>query len=101
MSKEGIELEIAESLQEDIDKGVARISSKIMNEMGIVSGEVIEIKAKISSVVKTMRSSEKELAKEIIRLDGTTRSNIGASIGDKVKINKAKIHEAKKITLSP
>lgn len=96
-----IDLELVEALQEDIDKGLARIPSKIMNNLSLVSGDIVEIKAKESSVVKVMRSVKNDLNKEIIRLDGTTRSNIGASIGDKIQINKTKIQEAKKITLSP
>jgi len=96
-----IELELKEALQEDIDKGLARIPSKVMNSLGLVSGDIIEIKAKESGVVKVMRSIKEDLNKEIIRLDGTTRSNIGASIGDKIQIKKIEIQEAKKITLSP
>ncbi|MEX0920025.1 MAG: CDC48 family AAA ATPase [Candidatus Pacearchaeota archaeon] len=96
-----VELEVAESLQEDIDKGIARLPSRIINEMGIVSGDVVELKAKESSVVKAMRSIKDDLNKEIIRLDGTTRSNIGVSIGDKIKVIKTNVKEAKKVTLSP
>ncbi|MFH1289785.1 MAG: CDC48 family AAA ATPase [Nanoarchaeota archaeon] len=93
------QLEIAESFQEDIDKGIARIPSTTMNPLGLESGDIIEIKAKKPSAVKVMRALTEE--KEIIRLDGTTRSNIGASIGDKISFQKIKIQEAKKITLSP
>ena len=95
-----LELEIAESIQEDIDKGIARIPSEVMNSLRIVSGNLIEIKAKSATVVKAMRS-ENDSGKKIIRLDGTARSNIGASIGDKVSIYPAKVEEAKKITLAP
>jgi transitional endoplasmic reticulum ATPase len=96
-----IELEVMESLQEDIDKGIVRIPSKIMSSLKLVSGDILEIKAKDSTMVKVMRSIKKDLDEEIIRLDGTTRSNIGASIGDKIQIKKAEIKEAKKVTLSP
>ncbi len=96
-----IELEAVESLQEDVDKGIVRIPSKIMNELGLLSGMIVEIRAKDSTVVKVMRSLKTDLNKNIIRLDGTTRSNIGASIGDQISVYKTKIKEAKKITLSP
>ncbi|MFC1682243.1 CDC48 family AAA ATPase [Nanoarchaeota archaeon] len=96
-----IKLEIKESFQEDIDKGIARIPSKIMNSLEIVSGDVIEIKAKNTTVLRAMRSIKTDEGREIIRLDGTTRSNIGASIGDKILISFVKIQEAKTITLSP
>lgn len=96
-----IELEISEGLQEDIDKGIVRIPSHIMNKLGLVSGEIIEIVGKKSTAVKVMRSIKNDLNKEIIRIDGTTRSNIGTSIGEKVGLKKLKIMEAKKVTLSP
>ncbi|MFZ5954908.1 MAG: CDC48 family AAA ATPase [Nanoarchaeota archaeon] len=95
-----IELEIAESIQEDIDKGIARIPSKVMDYFGLVSGDILEIKAKGTSVVKAMRSLKDE-KNDIIRLDGTVRSNISASIGDKIVVSKIKIEEAKSIVLSP
>jgi len=101
MKYESLELEIIESLQEDIDKAIARIPSKIMNELNIFSGDLIEVKAKNISVVKAMRSIKIDENKKTIRLDGTIRSNIGASIGDKVKLRKVKVENAKTITLSP
>lgn len=94
-----IELEVIESLQEDIDKGIARLSSELMNKLKLSSGDIIKIKAKESTVVKVMR--DQDVLNTQIRLDGTTRSNIGVSIGDKVEISKTKIKDAKKITLSP
>jgi len=99
--EEKIELEVMESLQEDVDKGIVRIPSKIMDSFKIKSGDIIEITGKSSGVVKALRSIKDYGNKKIIRIDGTTRSNIGASIGDKVKVNLVKINEAKTLTLSP
>lgn len=96
----GIELEIVEALQEDIDKGIARVSSKHLRELNLVSGDLIEIKGKNSGVVRVMRSLTFDTG-EIMRIDGTTRSNIGISLGEKVKISNIKIPEAKIVSLSP
>ena len=101
MKKQKIKLEIIESLQEDIDKGVARIPSYIMDSLAIVSGDTIEIKAKTAAVVRALRAIKKDNNKEIIRIDGTIRSNIGASIGDKIEIAPVKLAQAQSITLSP
>jgi len=94
------ELEVIESLQEDIDKGIVRIPSRIMNSLGLDSGDIIEIKAKSATVVKALRLLKND-NKEIIRIDGTVRSNINASIGDKVLVTPIKILDAKTITLAP
>ncbi len=95
-----IELEVAESLQEDIDKGIARIPSDFMDSLGISSGDIVEVRGKSAAVIKAMRSLN-DSSQDIIRLDGSTRSNIGASIGDKISLSPVKISEAKSLTLSP
>jgi len=102
VNKKFVVLEVAESLQEDIDKGIARVSSEVMNGMGIVSGDLIEIKGGLKTVVRVMRCLNDEVNKEIIRVDGLIRSNLNSSIGEKVAVSIAeKVSEAKSITLSP
>src|SRR3989344_1734543 len=101
MKKEEIKLEIAESLQEDVDKGIARIPSSIMNEFNLISGDLIELHGKNKIVIRALRAPRKDSKKEIIRIDGTTRANIGASIGDAIDIKLTEIKSAQTITLSP
>jgi len=101
MKEKFIELEVAESLQEDVDKGIARISTERMEELGLISGDLIEVKSKSSIIVRVMRALEKFPSRAIIRLDGTVRSNINASLGEKVKISKAEANSARVLTLSP
>jgi len=93
-------LKIAESLQEDVDKGIARISSKDMKAMNLASGEIVLIEGKIPIAVKVLRSlgGDKSIGK--IRLDGTVRSNIGSSIGEEVKVDKVEVKPASSVTLS-
>lgn len=94
-------LKIAESLQEDVDKGIARISSKDMKAMKLVPGEIILLEGKVPVAVKVMRSlgGDQEIGK--IRLDGTVRSNIGFSIGEDIKVEKIEVKPAASLTLSP
>jgi len=101
MKSKSVELKVAESMQEDIDKGIARMPSEKMKQMGIVSGDLIEIKSKNLVIVRAMRTLEDNLDEEIIRLDGTIRSNINSSIGEKVIVSKAEATPAKVLTLSP
>ena len=99
--KKELNLEIAESLQEDIDKGIVRIPSKYMTEFGIVSGDLVEIKAKNKIVLKAMRAFRKDSNKNVVRIDGTTRANLGASISDGVLLSKIQVKAAQSITLAP
>ncbi len=94
-------LKIAESLQEDVDKGIARISTKDMDAMNLVAGDVVLLEGKIPVAVKVLRAlgGDKSIGK--IRLDGTLRSNIGFSIGEDIKIQKTEVSAAQSVTLSP
>ncbi len=94
-------LKISEALQEDIDKSIARVSSKDMNAMNLSPGEVLLIEGKIPVIVKVLRSLDGDKSIGKIRLDGTVRSNIGFSIGDDVKVEKVDVAPAESITLSP
>jgi len=101
-----LELQVAESLQEDIGKGIARLSSEAMDNFGIVSGDLLEVQGKSKTVVKAMRdftnSSKHGIDNNFyIRINGTIRQNIGSSIGDKVFVSRVEISPAKSITLSP
>ena len=101
MSKRGTTLVIAESLQEDIDKGIARIPSRILQEFDLHSGDLIEIRAKNVLVLRALRSSGRDESKNTIRIDGTARANLGASIGDSITIAPISLKMAQSITLAP
>jgi transitional endoplasmic reticulum ATPase len=94
-------LNVAESLQEDIDKGIARISSKDMEKMGLVPGDIVIVHGKIPIATKVLRALGGKSSIGKIRLDGNTRSNIGASIGEEVGIDFTKLKEANSVILSP
>ena len=43
MNDKKIQLKVAEAMQDDVNKGIVRIDSSIMKELGINRGEPIEI----------------------------------------------------------
>src|SRR3989339_1763024 len=94
-------LKVYESLQEDVDKGIARISSKDMEKIGLVPGDLVELKGKNVLVVKVLRALGGDNSIGKIRLDGNVRSNIGVSIEEEVEIKKVVVKEAKNVTLAP
>ena len=96
-----IEMKVSEALQEDINQGIARVDSLVMEKLGILSGDLIEVKGKGAVVIRAMRSEAME-EENMIRLDGTTRQNINASVGDSISVSVAKdVKSAKSITLAP
>ncbi len=94
-------LKLAEALQEDIDKGIARIYSKDMEKIGLIPGDTLLLKGKIPVVVKVLRALGGEQSLGKIRLDGTIRSNLGISIGEDVEFKKIDVKSANSIVLSP
>jgi transitional endoplasmic reticulum ATPase len=96
-----IQLKVAEAMQDDVNKGIVRIDSLIMKELGIKRGEPIEIIGDETTVAIADRCYPADIGLRIIRMDGLTRYNSKSSIGESVTIKPAEFKEAKKITLSP
>ncbi|MFH1211666.1 MAG: CDC48 family AAA ATPase [Candidatus Woesearchaeota archaeon] len=96
-----IKLKIAESIQDDVNKGIVRIDTAFMREIGIRPGNIVEIKGAKATVGIVDRALPGDLGLNIIRMDGITRRNAKSGIGDFVEIQKADIKEAKKVVLGP
>ncbi len=99
---EGIELTVASALVTDDGRGIARIDSKARGMIGVVSGDIIEIKGRNRSTAAVVwQAHPQDEGLNLIRIDGHTRQNIGVGIEDKVFITKAEPKEATKVVLAP
>ncbi|MBT7391543.1 CDC48 family AAA ATPase [archaeon] len=96
-----IKLKVAESIQDDVNKGIVRVDSSFMHEISIRSGDIIEIKGERSTVGIVDRAYPGDIGLNIIRMDGLIRRNAKAGIGELVSIKKADIKEAKKVIIAP
>ncbi len=102
MSKENnIRLKVAEAIQIDVGRNIARLPSHVMEKLGLEAGDVIEIKGKSKAVATVWRHRPEDEGKDIIRIDGVIRFNASVSLGEEVEIRKAECVEAEAITLSP
>ncbi len=101
MSKKEISLKVVEALQDDAYKGIARIDADIMRNLGIRRGDAIVIKGNRETIAIADRAYPADVGEGIIRIDGILRRNAKTGIGEPVKISKAEIKEAKKITIAP
>ncbi|MEK6872591.1 MAG: CDC48 family AAA ATPase [Nanoarchaeota archaeon] len=97
----GIKLRVAESLQDDAYKGIARIDFEIMKELGVHRGDIIIIKGERETVAIADKAYPADVSEGIIRIDGIIRKNARTGVGENVIINKAEIKEAKKIVIAP
>jgi len=101
MTEKEIQLNVVEAMQDDVYKGIARIDSTTMKELGITRGDVIIIKGNRETVAIADRAYPSDVGEKIIRIDGILRKNARTSLGEIVKVYKANIKEAKKITIAP
>ncbi len=101
MAENELKLKVAEAVQDDVNKGIVRIDSTLMRQIGVSPGDIVEIEGKRKTVAIADRSYPGDLGLAIIRMDGLTRRNTKASIGEVVAIRKTEVKEAKKITIAP
>ncbi len=87
--------------REDFGRGIARIDSVTMKNLGLREGEVVEIVGKRTTGAVAIRSYPADVGLNVIRIDGLVRKNADTSIGELVMVRKAEHKEAKKIVLAP
>jgi len=96
-----VKLKVAEAQQDDVNRGIVRIDSKIMKELDLQPGSIIELEGEKKTVAVAGRAFPADLGLAIIRMDGLLRKNAGTSIGEYVKLRKIKIKPAKQVTIAP
>ena len=85
----------------DSGRGVARLPVKLMQELGLNEGDVIEIVGKRSTAARALRPFGEDQGLDIIRLDGLQRANAGVGSGDFVEIQKATSKPATRVVFAP
>jgi transitional endoplasmic reticulum ATPase len=96
-----IKLKVAEAIQDDVTKGIVRIDSGYMKQIGIRSGDIVEIQGGRKTVAIVDRAYPGDMGLNIIRMDGLIRRNGKTGIGEVVIVRKANVKEAKKIMIAP
>ena len=96
-----LQMRVEESKQRDVGKRRARIGHNAMDYLHVAPGDIIEIKGIDTSCAIVWPSDEDEKNPDSIRLDGQTRKNIEAALGDIVHVKKVKVKTAKVVKLLP
>lgn len=98
---EEIILKVIEIPQQHVGRGRAIIDPKIIEETKWKPGQILELTHNKKTHVKLWPGSTEEYGSGNIKIDGMTRQNIGAGIGDKISIKSVEAADAEQITLSP
>ena len=94
-------LKIEESPQQHIGRGRAIIDPKIIEDHKWNTGQILELTYNKKTHVKLWPGAPEEYGSGIIKIDGMTRLNIGAGIGDKISLKTVEAVNADQIVLSP
>jgi len=97
-SPNGVELRVAGAQKRDAGRGIARIPESVRSRLGVLSGDSVIIEGESEAVAKVWPGSGD---KEVVRIDGDTRANAGATIGDGVSVAPATVTDAEAIRVTP
>ena len=96
-----IVLKIEESPQQHVGRGRAIIDPTIIEDQKWNTGQILELTYNKKTHVKLWPGAPEEYGSGIIKIDGMTRQNIGAGIGDKISLKTVEAVNAEQIVLSP
>jgi transitional endoplasmic reticulum ATPase len=94
-------LRVAEAHGRDVGRGIARIDPRVMEDLNLTPGDVIEISGKRRTAAICWPGYAEDSGRGIIRIDGYIRRNAGVSIDEKVTIRRIEAKNAEKIVLAP
>ena len=94
-------LKIDEVPQQHVGRGRAIVDPKIIEDQKWNTGQILELTYNKKTHVKLWPGTPEEHGTGIIKIDGITRQNIGAGIGDKISLKSVEAANAEQIVLSP
>ncbi len=101
MPDKELKLKVAEAIQDDVNKGIVRIDSSFLSELGVRPGDIVELEGERKTVAIADRAYPGDIGLNIIRMDGIIRKNSKTGIGEILKVRKADVKEAKKVSIAP
>ena len=94
-------LKISETSQQHVGRGRGIVDPKIIEDQRWNTGQIIELTHNKKTAVKLWPGTSEEYGTGVIKIDGITRQNLGAGIGDKISLKPIESVNAKQIVLSP
>ncbi len=101
MPEKEVKLKVAEAIQDDVNKGIVRVDSGFMHQVGVRPGDIVTIMGERETVAIIDRAYPGDIGLNVIRMDGLIRRNAKTGIGEIITIKKADVKEAKKVTIAP
>ena len=94
-------LKVSESSGKDVGRGLARIDPADMRLLGADIGDVVEIAGHKTTVCKLLPAFKEQRGKGRIQIDGISRENAGAAIGESTVVRRITAQPAAEVILHP
>jgi transitional endoplasmic reticulum ATPase len=96
-------LRVAEADSRDVGRRIGRIDPKVAQELGLSSGDAIEISStqRKKTTVLNWPAYQQDYGKGLMRIDGYTRNKLDVGINETVDIKKVEAKDAQTVTLAP
>src|ERR687898_969813 len=94
-------LKVAEGRPQDAGRCLARLDPADMTRLGAAAGTVVQIEGKRVAVGKAMPAFRDLRGRQLVQIDGITRSNAGAVIGERVTLTVVETSAAVRLVLAP
>ena len=86
MAEKEIKLKVAEAIQDDVNKGIVRIDSSFLTQVGIRPGDIVELEGERKTVAIADRAYPGDIGLNIVRMDGIIRKNSKTGIGEIINL---------------
>jgi len=96
-----VTLKVAEARLPDAGRGLARLDPADMARLGAVPGSILQITGPRAAAAKAMPSFRDVRGRQLVQIDGITRSNAGVAIGEKISLAVVQPAAAQRIVLAP
>ncbi|MFZ5647369.1 MAG: CDC48 family AAA ATPase [Bacillota bacterium] len=101
ISEKEIQLKVTEAIPRDVGRNIARFDPAFFKLLEVEIGDIVKLEGKRTTCARVMPTFPGERNKEIIQIDGITRENVQAGLGEKIKITRADRKAAREIALAP
>ena len=95
------ELRVAEAPRQFIGTGRGIVDPRVIESAGWSTGQILELDHGRVTHVKLWPGGPEDVGTGIVRIDGMSRRNLGAGIGDRISARAVEAAAAERIVLSP
>ncbi|MFW9831057.1 MAG: CDC48 family AAA ATPase [Candidatus Thorarchaeota archaeon] len=96
-----IQLRVVSLPSDEAGRGIVRVDPRVMDRLGVTSGDIIEITGKKVTGARVWRGQSIHAGSNKIFMDGLVRSNSGTGIGEFVEVKRIDPSPAKRVVLAP